>query len=263
MRSLPFSRLAILIGLILVQLACAISGAAEEPTPAPIIVVVPGDTSTPLPTIPPTARPTITPIPLFTAGPTFTPTPDLRLIQGEPEDFQLTLADLDPTTGYRLLSQGSSVDQADRSEEWKEEYRENVGETDFYATRMERDPDDLWLPDLINCSVGKFESVPYASVFLNEYNVMKDVDRARGIYLPASEEFPGLGDARLASYVDYEYEGNTETYYVIMATYHNFAIECWGGGVKEKVWPEYIADLVEIIIDKMKAAPLVPPPSRD
>lgn len=261
MRLRSSRRFFVLTCLVIIQLACAIFGAPQQPAPAPVIMVVTATRSA-MPAATATTRPTITAVPLFTAGPAPSATPDLRLIQGEPEDFQLTLADLPPSAGYWLLSQGSGIDPTDRDEEWQQEYQEKVGESDFYMTRMDRDRDNLAYPDRISCDVGKFTSVPFAGEYLKEYNLTKDVDRANGgIYLPAVEEFPGLGDARHLSHFDFEYEGNTETYYVIMASYRNYIIECWGGGLKDDVPPDFIAGLVQIILDKLKTAPLLPPPS--
>ncbi len=260
MRLRSSRRFFVLTCLVIIQLACAIFGAPQQPAPAPVIMVVTATRSA-MPAATATTRPTITAVPLFTAGPAPSATPDLRLIQGEPEDFQLTLADLPPSAGYWLLVQGSGIDPTDRDEEWQQEYHEKVGKPLFYMTRMERDRDDLSLPDIISCDVGEFETVPFARVYLNDYNVIKDIDRANSIYLAAEEEFPGLGDARVVAYVDYEYQGNIETYYIIMASYRNYIIECWGGGLKDDVPPDFIAGLVQIILDKLKAAPLLPPPS--
>ena len=261
MRSAPARAATALIALFCVQLACGpLNRAGSTPTTAPqqIIVVVPADTSTPLPTLPPTPRASITPIPLNTAGPTPSPTPDLRLVQGEPKDFQLTREDLPPAAGYRMLEEGSSINPTERDDAWWSEFNAKVGDTDFYSTMWERDRDNLAYPDLISCDVGKFTSLPFAGVYLDDYNVIKDVERANGIYRAAVDEFPRLGNARVLAYRDYEYEGKTETYYVIMASYQNYIIECWGGGLKDDVPPDFIAELVQIIINKLEGAPLLP-----
>jgi len=243
-------------------------------TPSPDIVeraygetqtaIVMLSTNTPVITSTPTE--TSTPNPTDTPEPTLTPTPDLRVVDGDPLDFILKPADLpresqfympDPTwTGRHSNNEvigGWGVDEG-------QEYLARTGRIDSWWVELLRGSQVLTAPQNIYCNVVEYKTTEGAQISLLEYNVIAYPERGNVEFFLAKEEFPELGDTQIAYYHEYTADsGEKEIYYYVEATYYNYLVDCFGWGRKVEVKPEYVANVVDIILNKIKSAPLIVP----
>lgn len=222
--------------------------------------------STNTPTITNTPTETSTPTPTNTPEPTFTPTPDLRIIDGDPYDFALTRDDLPKESQY-FLPDSSWTGRHSNNEviggwgvDEGQEYLKRTGRIDGWWVELYRGSEILKAPQNFYCNVVEYETTEGAQISLLDYNVIAYPDRASVEYLLAKEVFPELGDTRIAYYYEYMADsGEKEIYYNIESTYYNFLVSCFGWGRKVEVEPDFVANVVKKIIDKMKAAPLITP----
>ena len=254
--------------LALLLASCSPSQAALEKalsgTQTAIALLTPTSTNTPEITSTPTE--TSTPTPTNTPEPTLTPTPDLRVIDGDPIDFLLRPKDLPPESNFYIpheswmsphtnqeVINGWGVDEG-------REYLERTGRVEGYYVYLLRGSKVLTAPEEIYCTAVEYETTEGAQISLNEFNMIAYPERSDYIYTLAKEEFPDLGDTRIAYYRD-KTADNGEKYiiYYIEATYYNYLVDCYGYGRKIEVEPEYVANLVTIVLNKLKAAPLISP----
>ena len=223
-------------------------------TPTPIITQV-----TP---IYPTALPSTTTNP----QPIITQTPDLTFPAGDLLPFLLNVQDLPAESAY-YLPDISWVRRQPNSEvlrEWGE------AEGEAYLERTKR-LDGAWIsykrgstlahtPDQVFCSVTMFETPEGPRLTLMEFNPLVSPGAAEVTYLKGSESFPDLGDLSLTYYYLWEdEEGEESLIYYIDAAYSNYLVSCAGFGAREDVSAQFIAHLVEILLQKIKQSPNIPP----
>lgn len=224
--------------------------------------------STNTPTITNTPTETSTPTPTITPEPTFTPTPDLRVIDGDPYDFALTRDDLPKESQY-FLPDSSWTGRHSNNEViggWQadlgQEYLERTGRIDGWWVELYRGSEILKAPQNFYCNVVEYETTKGAQISLLEYNVIALPSRSTGLvdFKLAKEEFPDLGDTRIAYYYEeMANSGEMHIGYTVEATYYNYLIDCVAYGRKVEVEPDFVANVVQKIIDKMKAVPLITP----
>lgn len=242
----------------------AIQKALDE-TQTAISLLTPTQTSTPV--ITNTPIPTNTPQPTNTPEPTLTPTPDLRIVNGDPLDFIPQIADLPKESQFYLPDStwtgrhsndevigGWGVDEG-------REYLATTGRKEGWWVGYLRGSERLKAPEMVYCQVVEYETAEGALLSLTEYNVIKKPLRSTYTWTPSNEVFSGLRKETISYYREFTADsGEKLIIYIIETTYYNYFISCEGRGRKVEVEPDYVAGLVEIVINKMKAAGLIEPP---
>lgn len=242
----------------------AIQKALDE-TQTAISLLTPTLTPTPLMTNTPT--PTNTPIPTNTPEPTLTPTPDLRIVNGDPLDFIPQIADLPKESQFYLPNEtwtgrhsnnevigGWGVDEG-------REYLARTSRIDGWWVAYLRGSEQLKAPEEIYCQVVKYETTEGALISLTEYNFFKKPFRSTYTWTLSNDTFEDLSEETIAYYREFTADsGEKNTVYNIDTSYYNYFINCYGYGRKIEVEPDFVADLVRIVINKMKTAGLTEPP---
>ncbi|PKO02755.1 MAG: hypothetical protein CVU43_06295 [Chloroflexi bacterium HGW-Chloroflexi-5] len=227
----------------------------------------PISTNTPTINLEPTG--TSTPVIDFGSSTTLPPIIDLRVVNGAPLDFQIKPSDL-PKESMFYLPNSTWTSRLSNNEiingwtvDYGREYLEKTGRVDGWWTYLARGSQKLTAPEEVFCNVVQYKTTEGARISLTEYNVLVAPKRTENFYYTiykASEEFPDLGDTSIAHYYDKTVDsGEKYTEYSIESTYFNYLIECSGYGRKIEVKPDYVANLVQIIINKMEEAGLVEP----
>lgn len=262
----------LILALVLVLLlACnlPIGPGAEKPLPTqqPVIIIVvtgepaPTDTPQPTPAFTPTADMTVT------TAPTLAPTADLRIIEGDPQDFLLQVADL-PNESQFYLPDETWTSRASNNEtlevwgaERGAEYIARTGRIDGWWVNFIRGSERLKAPEGVYCEVVKYKTADGALLTVKEYNTPKTPFLSDLTWITSNDKFPELGNQTVTSYSEYSSDsGAPYTGYKVETSYYNFFVGCEGYGPATDVEPDYVAGLVEIIINKMKTANLVTPP---
>lgn len=140
------------------------------------------------------------------------------------------------------------------------EYLEKTGRIEGYIIYLYRGSNVLTAPEVVSCNTVKYKTSDGAQIAVNEYNPISFPERGNVEFKLANEQFTELGDTQIAYYYDWtENNGVKYIQYMIEATYYNYLVDCYGYGRKIEVEPEYVANLVTIVLNKLKAAPLISP----
>jgi len=191
----------------------------------------------------------------------------LRVVNGVPFDFQIKGSDLPagskfsiPNSEWSGRGSNSEVIGGWGVDEGRE-YLERSRRVDGWWTYLLRGSQTLTAPEQVGCNVVQYETTEGAQIALIEYSVLSNPNRAKGFkFILANEEFLDLGEMSLAYYIDeMQSSGVMYTTYTIESTYYNYLVSCDGYGRKTEVKPEYVADLVNIVFEKMKLAGLINP----
>lgn len=251
----------------IILVCCAPSPAAIETALVQTQTAI-ASLSTITPTITNTPTETSTPTPTNTPEPTITPTPDLRVIDGDPYDFALTRDDLPKESQY-YLPDSSWTGRHSNNEviggwgtDEGQEYLARTGRIDGWWVELYRGSEILKAPQNFYCNVVEYETTEGAQISLKDYNVIAYPERSTGLvdFKLAKEVFPNLGDSRIAYYYEEIADsGEMQIGYIVEATFFNYLIDCQGYGRKAEVEPDFVANVVQKIIDKLKAAPLITP----
>lgn len=209
---------------------------------------------------------TFTPTVTITPEPTLTPTPDIRVVQGDPIDFILQPEDLPKESQFYLpdsswtgrhsnneVIQGWGVDEG-------RNYLARTGRVDGWWVELYRGSQILAAPQNVYCEIVQYETSKGASTSNIEYNIIVMPSRSTFTWTQGKEVFTELGDHTITYFREWtEDSGEKWIDYDIETTYYNYLISCAGIGRKVEVEPEYVANLVEIVLNKMKAVPLALP----
>jgi hypothetical protein len=214
-----------------------------------------------LPTLTPTFIPTNTPEPTFTSVPTIapSPTPDQRVIDGNPEDFLMQLEDLPKDAKYYLpnstwisplrnseIVSGWGVDEG-------REYLEKTGRVDGWTVDYERGTKTVITPEEMYDNVVLYRTVDGAHLIITEYSNCSD---PKSDFTELEIDFK-IGDMTKACISrQMQSSGDNRVWYLIEFTYRNFYHSVGGWGWENEVRPEYVQDIARTLLAKLEAAPL-------
>jgi hypothetical protein len=217
-------------------------------------------TSTP---IPPTPTNTNTPTEIPTQTQTVTSTPDIRVIEIDPQNFLIKQEELPIEARYFIPNQsGMSLQTnteiiSDRGVEEGREYVINTGRiTGWYVDRI-RGVRSVLAPDEVYNFVGMYRTSQGAQLALLEYNTLKT--NPMDGWKPVNIEME-LGDNNIV-YTRKEVNsgGNFDVVYVIEFTYRNFIVQVVTLGLEKDVTHEFSENVARTILTKLQNAPLVNP----
>ena len=218
-------------------------------------------------TIQPTGTYTFTPLPTTTSTQTLTPspTPDIRIINGEPKDFQLSLDDLPREGKYYLPNSNwtSPHTNAEVTAGWTvekgKEYLKDTGRITGWWIAFARGTSQVSMPEEVSCSVIQYQTAEGAQKAMLKYT--------RGSRIPGLE-FRNvdikldLGDANLVEYFYKNPEADVKVIdYFIDFTYKKFLVSCDGYGLEADVSHEFVEDISRRMLNKLKTAELIMPPT--
>ncbi len=229
---------------------------ATLPPTDPPPTAVPTDTPTPIPTNTPTTIPTNTP--------TITATPDQRVIQADPSQFQLKKDDL-PWRGEYFIPGSDWVGPNTNDEviaTWDDpvqarEYLAESGRVTGYEVFFKRGNTSAPLPQEVGCVVVQYRTIEGAQRAVTEFTfASRNLDEN---WVSAEVTLP-LGAVSNAEYLEkMDSGGNLNLKYWVSTSHRNLLIECVGWGAKANVTPEFVEDLVQKMLEKVQAAELVEP----
>jgi hypothetical protein len=221
----------------------------------------------PTKTIQPTSTNTSTPPPTATATFTVTPspTPDLRIINGVPRDFQLQREDLPPEGKYYLPNSTwtSPHTNAEVTAGWTvakgKEYLERTGRITGWWTAFARGTSKVSMPEELYCAVIQYQTVEGAQISLVEYD---RASRAPELNIKDKDIELNLGDLNEVQYryKDENVEVKTIVYYIDFS-YKNYLVNCYGYGLEPDVSHEFMENIARIMLNKLKSAELIMPPT--
>ncbi|HPS41313.1 MAG TPA: hypothetical protein PK040_01830 [Anaerolineaceae bacterium] len=224
-------------------------------------------TATPTPTSFPTA--TNTPTNTETPEPSLTPTADKRVIEGDPSDFLIKLADLPKEYQYFLpyndatgrTSNDELIIGWGNDKEGAKKFLEETGRLDSWYVNYVRQADLRHEPVWIGCSVGKHSSSQGVIRYIEEYNYVKKPFRDEETWKLDKTGFTEYGEHSIGITTEYyDSDGRYWHGYRIEVPYYNYYVACWGYGKKfDEVTPEFLINIVKIITNKLQDAKLVMP----
>lgn len=218
--------------------------------------VLPTKTSTLTNTPEPT--PTETEIPSST--PTPSPTPDERIIEIGPEVFLLEKEDLPQDAKYYLP--GSSWKSPHRNSEiisgWGREegqkYLEETGRIDGWVVYYARGTSTVRAPEQIYHNIIQYETVHGAQIAMEMESPNVDV-----VYQIVDDDYE-LGDKTMISkFREMQPSGEYRIIYSVETAYRNYQSRVSGWGWEKEFDLEYVIQIAEIALNKLKEAPLVSP----
>jgi hypothetical protein len=195
-----------------------------------------------------------------TAEPTITPTPDVRVIKGDPFDYLLKREDL-PKEGKYYVPDGGMAGRtneemiADMTVEVGRKYVLDTGRIMGWFVYFYRGSQASQSPQEVYCSV-EFYKTSSGALYAGK-NYIPDIDKNR-FELKIVNESASFGDS------SYSYEiFDTETQRVstrgILFVYKNVWIWVYGRGTDSDSSWEFIESLANIELAKLQAAPLTTP----
>jgi hypothetical protein len=223
-------------------------------------------TNTPQPTATQTATeiPTDTPTPTETptATPTASPTPDVRIIIESSDKFLLQASDLPQDAKY-FLSYTSLISPIHNSEiisalgrEEGLDYLEKSGFINGWYVIYARGTRKVRAPERINHTIGQYKSSEGAQLTVKEYNISTYSDDDWELM----DEEVNLGDLSLAMiYKEMQSNGKYWVWIIIDSAYRNYVSRVDGSGWEDDVSLEYVMDIAQIALDKLKSAKLSEP----
>lgn len=223
-------------------------------------------TSTPLP---PTATPTLTltPTPTITQTPTQTPspTPDIRIIDRDPIEFQLAKGDL-PLEGKYFIPNGYWAGPNTNEEiiaGWTvlegKAYIQDTGRISGYTTSYARGNLSAKMPEDVDCNVIKFQTTEGAQKAVLIYT---RAGRNPDEEWKSPDIELNLGDTVSIEYLKEMTSGGVNRIlYFTKFSYRNFVVDCYGWGWESDVPHQFMEDVARKMLNKLKMAELVYPPT--
>lgn len=205
------------------------------------------------PTLTPTVIPTLTPKPTFTPPPS--PTPDLRVIKTDSEKLILTTLDLPKDAEYyvpKIISyfsypdRNSNVIQRMGSEVGKN-FIEETGRVDGWYVTYDRGNGAGKYPEEILDHITVFQRASGAELYITKY-IESFIYEG---YTPV-EGAPVIGDMSRT----YTYKKDTQIGYLIVFSYKNVVHDLAEFGVESEVRPDFIENLADILLTKLRDEPL-------
>ena len=243
----------LLIAIALLLAACAPSETSIQTAIAETRIAQPTITYTP------TFIPTSTPIPSQTPSPTPSPTPDIRVIDVDPHTLLLTKADLPTDAGYYLPGPDwisphlNSEVVAGWGVAEGQIYIERTGRIMGWWVYYNRGSSVVIAPQEIYDNVVLYKTNEGAMVTLDEFSDCNDPELGYTIVEPA----PVIGDASVACVNRImQSSGEYKIYYSLSFVYRNIYHNLSGWGWEREVRYDYVDQIAETLLSKLKAAPL-------
>jgi hypothetical protein len=219
----------------------------EQALPTQTSTFVPVSTNTPEPTF--TTVPTVAP----------SPTPDLRVIDGNPEDFLLQREDLPKDAKYYLP--GSDWISPHRNSEvvsgWGidkgREYLEKTGRVDGWWVYYDRGTKTVIAPEEVYDNAILFRTAEGARRLISEYGNCSDPESG---FTKLDTDLK-IGDmTAVCMKREMQSSGDNRAWYLIEFSYRNFGHTVMGWGWENEVRPEYLQAIAQTLLAKLEAAPL-------
>lgn len=231
---------------------------APTPTPTETLTPTATFTLTHTPTLTPTLTPTFTPTNTPTATLTLTPTPDMRIIKGDPDDFILTKEDL--PDNY-ILYPGDSTPHNNseildvRGIEDGKGYLDATGRIGGWI---------IWY--------GLANETVVAPKWIQSYIVI--YDNADGPSIAKSPKWDWVGENeeeildidielgdwnRVYTVKERQSSGKVTVFYAIEFYYRNVWARVSGYGIESDIRHEYIENAARAVLEKLENAPLSMP----
>lgn len=237
---------------------------SPDPTPTLISTQTPTQTNTPTETYTPspTFTPTLTPTTTYTP----TPTPDLRIIKDDPKKFLLESDDLPPEAGY-FIPRSDWMSPHHNSEiidgwgrEKGMEYLEKTGRIDGWFVQFSRGSDTVRAPLIIYHNIIQYETIEGANITVEEYNRAKR-DLAGSLDWEEVKRTPKVeGQLNLSFlYKELDSSGKYVVWYCVESQYQNYVSILCGSGFEEDVQYDYVEEIANIAIEKLKSAKVFSP----
>jgi len=227
----------------------------ESSKPTSAITPEPNITPTIMPTR--TLEPTSTASPSPTTQPTFSPTPDLRVIIGKPEDYILEKDDLPDKF---ILSPGWSTPHINseilsvRGVEEGKAYIEATGRIGGWIIYYDLVDSTAIAPEWIESYIVMYDSVDGPKIAKSpEWDWLEEDQEVIEIEMD-------LGDWNRVTIIrERQPNGKFYVWYTIEFIYRNIWTEVMAGGMESDVRHEYVEDAARIVLAKLEAAPLGEP----
>jgi hypothetical protein len=234
--------------------ACKPSEAAIQEALAQTQTAQTTNTFTPEPTSTHTPEPTLTP----TFTPTVSPTPDTRVITVDSKELMLEKDDL-PSEAKYYLPNYTWISPHHNSEivsAWGVEegtiYLQETGRIDGWWVDYLRGTNTVRAPEEIYQNIIQYESAEGAYLTLTEYNTRGDDPDYSLMDLNLS-----IGDVTFVYYwKEMQSSGEYRVKYAIESQYRNYVSIIVGWGWEKEFDLDYVIQIAEIAMDKIKAAPL-------
>jgi Prokaryotic membrane lipoprotein lipid attachment site len=204
-------------------------------------------------------------IPSATSTITPSPTPEFRIVNGVPRDFQLEREDMPPEGKYYMPNStwSSPHTNAEVTAGWTVakglEYLEDTGRVTGWWSAFRRGTSQVSMPYEVYCNVIQYETAEGAHKGMTKY---PRSDRITDVIFHEVNMELDLGDSNR---VEYAYkEENAEVkiiFYYIDFTYKNFLSSCYGYGTEPDVTHEFVEHISRIMLNKLKSAELIVPPT--
>ncbi|MDY6994266.1 MAG: hypothetical protein SVR94_16910 [Pseudomonadota bacterium] len=253
--------------LIIILIAILISGCQPSETAiqtamAETQIAMPTSTDT----IVPTSTQTNTPEPTFTATeqptstPTFTATPDERIIEIGPEEFLLKKEDLPSDAKYYLPNytwisphRNSEIISGWGKEEGQR-YLEETGRIDGWVVYYARGTSTVRAPEEISHNIIQYKTAEGSKIAMEMESPYSQVE-----YEIVDADY-NLGDKTIISqYREMQPSGEYRVDYLVETAYRNYQSRVGGWGWEKEFDLDYVIQLAEIALEKLKVAPLVEP----
>lgn len=223
-----------------------------RPTSTGTMVSTSAQTDTPEPTFTATEQPTSTP--------TFTATPDKRIIEIGPEEFLLKKEDLPSDAKYYLPNytwisphRNSEVISGWGKEEGQK-YLEETGRIDGWGAYYARGTSTVRAPEEIFHNIIQYKTSEGAQIAMEMDSPYQQIE-----YEILDNDFQ-LGDKTIISeYREMQPSGEYRVDYLVETAYRNYQSRVAGWGWEKEFDLDYVIQVAEIALEKLKEAPLVEP----
>lgn len=207
----------------------------------------------------PTSTFTLTPEPTSTLTPTvtFTPTPDIRIIEGDPDDFILSKDDL---PDKYILYPGDSTPHNNseildvRGVEEGKAYLDATGRIGGWIIYYGLVDDTVIAPEWIRSYIVMYDNVNGPSIAQSPEWDWAGEDRE------ILDINVNLGDrSRVYTIRERQSSGKVYVFYAIQFSYRNVWAEVMGIGYESDIRHEYVENAARAVLEKLKNAPLSMP----
>ena len=219
------------------------------------------ETLNPTLTLTRTLVPTSTITPTITA--TLTSTPDIRVIKNDPRDFLLEKVDLPmeakyylPNAGWMSINTNEEVISA-RGVEIGRDYVISTGRETGWWVAYQIGVRDKRLPEEIFCFVGRFSSAEGAQLALTEYGPPEYLKEEGWEYIDYAGNLGEVSHAYTREEITSG--GDTLVWHNIEFTYYNFLVNIEGYGYENDVSFDFLVEIGNIVLEKIKQAELFYP----
>lgn len=216
----------------------------------------------------PTFINTNTPVPTLTSTITVTasPTPDLRIINIDPQDFLLKPEELPREAKYYLPNSAwisphlnSEVVSGWTVEKGKE-YLARTGRINGWVVYYAKGTRTVYAPDEIFNNVIMFNSSTGASLFVTDYSYRKRFPKEN--WEAVDYKIENLGQVYdVERKVRVTSGGDKLIQYCISFAYYNYGVMTCGTGLEKDIVPEIIETGARAVLKKLQNAQLVFPPT--